>query len=40
MVNPNMLAGIGDYFVWWQIPLILLLVVVIVFYVIYRRRQM
>jgi cytochrome c-type biogenesis protein CcmH/NrfF len=40
MVNPDVLAAISDYFVWWQIPLALLLIVVIIFYVIYRKKQM
>jgi cytochrome c-type biogenesis protein CcmH/NrfF len=30
----------GEYFVWWQIPLVLVLVGLIVFWMIYRRRQM
>jgi len=33
-------ADFGDYFVWWQIPLVILLILVIVGYVIYRRKQM
>ena len=40
MVNPDILAEVGDVFVWWQIPLVLLLIVVIILYVIYRRKQM
>ena len=40
MASPVMLAGIGDYFYWWQIPLVILLIALIVFWKIYRSRQM
>lgn len=35
----SMLADIGDYFVWWQIPLVLVLIGLIVFLVWWRKRQ-
>jgi hypothetical protein len=34
------LAAIGDYFVWWQAPLVILLVVLLVFWKIYKNKQM
>jgi hypothetical protein len=35
-----LLADIGDYFVWWQIPMVLVLVALIIFWKIYRSKQM
>ena len=40
MMTTELLAGIGDYFVWWQAIPLLLLIGVIIFYVTYKRRQM
>jgi len=40
MTVPSMLAGLGDYFEWWQGIMLILLIVVIVFWVWYRRKQM
>jgi len=34
------LAAISDYFVWWQLPLLLVLVGLIGFLVWHKRRQM
>jgi len=34
------LAAFSDYFVWWQIPLVVLLIALIVFWRIYRSKQM
>ena len=40
MTCPSMLAGIGDYFSLWQIPLVIALVALLVFWKIYRGKQM
>ena len=40
MSSPMILAGAGDYFVWWQGLLLILLVAVIAFYWMYKKRQM
>jgi cytochrome c-type biogenesis protein CcmH/NrfF len=40
MVDLTVLGAFGDYFVWWQLPLVILLVVLIVFWIMYRKRQM
>lgn len=40
MATANLLVAISDYFVWWQIPLVLVMVLLVVFLMIYRRRQM
>ena len=40
MLSPMILAGIGDIFSVWQIPLVILLIAVIIFYVLYKKRQM
>jgi len=32
--------GMGQYFTWWQLPLLLVVILLIVFWVMYRRRQM
>ena len=40
MATASLLADVGDYFVWWQIPLVLVMILLVVFLVIYRRRQM
>ncbi len=34
------LAAIGDYFYWWQIPLVIVLVLLIIFWKIYRNKQL
>jgi hypothetical protein len=36
----TLVAAIGDYFVWWQLPLVILLIALLVFYKIYKNRQM
>lgn len=33
------IAGIGDYFYWWQLPLVALLVALLIVWRIYRSRQ-
>jgi hypothetical protein len=40
MAEFGTLAAIGDYFVWWQLLLLIALVALIVFWVMYRRKQM
>jgi len=35
-----MLAALGDYFYWWQAPLIIVLVALLVFWKIYRSKKM
>ena len=40
MVDMSMLAAIGEYFTWWQLPLLVVLVAVIAFWLWYRKRQM
>lgn len=35
-----MLAAIGDYFEWWQAPLLLVLIGIIIFWIRYRKSQM
>jgi len=35
-----MLAALGDYFYWWQLPLVIVLIGLIVFMYWYRKRQM
>ena len=40
MVDFGTLAAVGDYFVWWQIPLLIGLVALIIFWMMYRRRQL
>lgn len=34
-----MLGSIGEYFVWWQLPLFVVLIAIIIGYVIWRRKQ-
>ncbi len=34
------IAAIGDYFVWYQIPLLILLIVIIALWLWYRKKQM
>jgi hypothetical protein len=33
------IAAIGDYFYWWQIPLVALLIVLLIIWKIYRNKQ-
>ena len=40
MSMPMTVAAIGDYFFWWQIPLLLALIGLLIFYKIYKNRQM
>ena len=40
MIDMNMLAGAGDYFVWWQLILLAVLIGLIVFWLWYRKKQM
>lgn len=36
----SMLAAMGDYFVWWQVPMVGALVVLLIFWKIYKNKQM